>query len=50
MILPERVFGRPGAHWIRSGEAIGPISCADPCLTSSLRSSSVGSSPAISVT
>jgi hypothetical protein len=26
MILPERVFGRPGAHWIRSGLAIGPIS------------------------
>ena len=26
MILPDRVFGRPGAHWIRSGEAIGPIS------------------------
>src|ERR1044071_8422259 len=22
MILPERVFGRPGANWIRSGEAI----------------------------
>ncbi len=26
MILPLRVFGRPGAHWIRSGEAMGPIS------------------------
>jgi hypothetical protein len=26
MILPERVFGRPGAHWIASGEAIAPIS------------------------
>jgi Flp pilus assembly protein TadG len=26
MILPERVFGRPGANWIRSGLAIGPIS------------------------
>ena len=26
MILPERVFGRPGANWMRSGEAIGPIS------------------------
>ena len=26
MILPERVFGRPGANWIRSGAAIGPIS------------------------
>ena len=26
MILPERVLGRPGAHWIRSGLAMGPIS------------------------
>jgi hypothetical protein len=26
MILPERVLGRPGANWIMSGEAIGPIS------------------------
>ena len=26
MILPERVLGRPGAHWMRSGVAIGPIS------------------------
>ena len=26
MILPERVFGRPGANWILSGTAIGPIS------------------------
>ena len=42
MILPERVFGRPGAHWIRSGEAIGPISLRTQ-VTSSLRSSSVGS-------
>ena len=23
MILPERVLGRPGAHWITSGAAIG---------------------------
>ena len=29
MILPERVFGRPGAHWIRSGDAIGPIATPD---------------------
>ena len=49
MILPERVFGRPGANWIRSGEAIGPISLRTQA-TSSLRSSSLGSSPAISVT
>ncbi len=26
MILPERVLGRPGANWITSGVAIGPIS------------------------
>ena len=26
MILPERVFGSPGAHWITSGFAKGPIS------------------------
>ena len=26
MILPERVLGRPGAHWMTSGVAIGPIS------------------------
>ena len=29
MILPERVLGRPGAHWIRSGVAIGPIASPD---------------------
>ena len=29
MILPERVFGRPGANWIRSGDAIGPIAAPD---------------------
>ena len=29
MILPERVFGRPGVNWIRSGEAIGPIASPD---------------------
>ena len=49
MILPERVFGRPGANWMRSGEAIGPISLRTQP-TSSLRSASVGSTPAISVT
>src|SRR5215469_9784126 len=26
MILPERVLGRPGANWITSGLAMGPIS------------------------
>src|SRR5262245_12856530 len=49
MILPERVFGRPGANWIGSGEAIGPISLRTQAI-SSLRRSSLGFSPAISVT
>ena len=25
MILPERVFGRPGANWTASGEAMGDL-------------------------
>ena len=29
MILPDRVLGRPGAHWITSGLAIGPIAKPD---------------------
>ena len=29
MILPLRVFGSAGAHWIASGEAIGPIASPD---------------------
>ena len=29
MILPERVFGRPGAHWMTSGVAVGPIATPD---------------------
>jgi hypothetical protein len=49
MILPERVLGRPGANWIRSGEAMAPISFLTHCLSSPLRSS-VGVSPDISVT
>src|SRR5579871_6718249 len=49
MILPERVLGRPGANWIWSGEAIGPISLRTHA-TSSLRRSSLGSVPVISVT
>jgi hypothetical protein len=49
MILPERVLGRPGAHWMASGVAIGPISLRTQA-TSSLRRASVGSSPAFSVT
>ena len=49
MILPLRVFGRPGAHWMASGAAIGPISRRTQVI-SSLRRSSVGSSPLIKVT
>ena len=49
MILPERVFGRPGAHWMKSGVAIGPISLRTQS-RNSLRNASVGGSPAISVT
>src|SRR5262249_9109881 len=49
MILPERVLGRPGAHWMTSGVAIGPISLRTHA-TSSLRSSSDGCWPALSVT
>ena len=49
MILPERVLGRPGAHWMTSGVAIGPISLRTQ-LTSSLRSSSLGCWPTLSVT
>jgi len=30
MILPERVFGRPGANWIWSGERSGRCPCAPP--------------------
>ncbi|GIX22534.1 MAG: hypothetical protein KatS3mg121_1317 [Gammaproteobacteria bacterium] len=30
MILPERVLGKAGAHWITSGVAIGPISLPHP--------------------
>ena len=49
MILPERVLGRPGAHWMRSGEAIGPISVRTQ-LRSSVCSASDGVSPFIRVT
>ena len=49
MILPERVFGRLGAHWMRSGAAIAPISLRTQS-RSSLRSASFGCSPAFSVT
>ena len=49
MILPERVFGRPGANCSLSGEAIAPISLRT-CAISSVRNSSEPFSPAISVT
>jgi hypothetical protein len=49
MILPDRVLGRPGAHWMRSGDAIGPISLRTQTINS-LRSASLGASPALSVT
>ena len=48
MILPERVLGRPGAHWIRSGEAIGPMSLRTQA-RSSFISSSEGATPFIRV-
>ena len=49
MILPERVLGRPGAHWITSGAAKPPISWRTH-LISSARRASVGSRSAFSVT
>ncbi len=49
MILPERVLGRAGAHWITSGVAVGPISLRT-CWISSLRNSSVGVTPTLRVT
>ena len=49
MIFPERVFGSPGAHWIMSKVAIGPISFRTIC-TNSFFKSSVGSTPEFKVT
>ena len=49
IILPLRVLGSPGAQWITSGAAIGPISRRTHA-TSSCRSASVGSTPSFSVT
>src|SRR5436309_2701200 len=40
MIFPDRVLGRFGANWMRSGEAIGPISLRTQA-TSSLRNGSL---------
>ena len=49
MIFPERVLGRPGANWMTSGAAIGPISLRAQA-TSSFRSSLDGSASVIKVT
>src|SRR3989344_2300447 len=49
MILPERVFGRPGAHWISSGLAKLPISLPTKA-SSSCFSASLISTPFIGVT
>ena len=49
MILPERVFGNPGAHWITSGTAIGPISRRTQAHKSFFRES-LGCTPCFSVT
>src|SRR5947209_5114029 len=49
MIFPERVLGRPGANWITSGAAMGPISLRTQA-TSSLRNSPDGSASVIKVT
>ena len=49
MILPERVLGRPGAHWMTSGAAKGPISVRTH-LTRAARNSSVGRVSAFRVT
>ena len=46
MILPERVFGSPGATTIRSGAAIGPMTCRTCSL--SMPASSSGSEPSYS--
>ena len=32
IILPERVLGKPGAQWMTSGVAIGPIAVRTCCL------------------
>ncbi|MDT4890627.1 hypothetical protein FQZ97_1274900 [compost metagenome] len=49
MILPERVFGSAGAHWISSGLAKLPISLPTRPSSSCLRASS-GAMPLIGVT
>ena len=49
MILPERVFGRPGAKWSLSGVAIGPMTVRTWPIRVFLRTS-VASTPCFSVT
>ncbi|MNM96269.1 hypothetical protein D3C81_1087380 [compost metagenome] len=49
MILPERVFGRAGDHWMSSGLAKLPISFPTSP-SSSCFSSSLGATPLIGVT
>src|SRR5437868_6076031 len=49
MILPERVFGKAGAHWIRSGLAKLPISLLTSASSSFFNSSPV-STPFMGVT
>ena len=49
MILPLRVLGSPGAHWMTSGAANGPI-CSRTMRSSARRNSSEGSTSVLSVT
>ena len=49
IIFPDLVFGKPGANWITSGVAIGPI-CFRTHSFKSLSRSPVGFSPAFKVT
>ena len=49
MILPLRVFGKPGAHWMWSMLAMGPISLRTWSFNSFCRAS-LPSSPPFSVT
>ena len=49
MILPLRVFGRPGVKWMMSGLAMGPISLRT-WLRSYFSSASFSASPSIKVT
>src|SRR5512140_3324312 len=49
MIFPLRLLGRPSAHWIFSGVAIGPMMFRT-CATSSFFNASDFSTPVLSVT